>query len=144
MAFLTSVNLLQHFHSSCEFVVRNTHFAIQKAFQYPLDDFRYHHVGAIFLACQVYEFTHFVHAQNELTLSTYRGEPHVFGSTLRAHGTRHSVAIGVLVTRMVRLFLLGKMSTAHAIGVECWALLAFVDIVWIIIFPVVYLMEYAM
>ena len=38
--------------------------------------------GVIFLACQVYEFTHFVNIEgNELTMSTYRGEPHVFGST---------------------------------------------------------------
>ena len=37
------------------------------------------------------------------------------------------------------------MSTVHAIDVECCGLYwHFVDIVWIIIFPVVYLMEYAM
>ena len=38
--------------------------------------------GAIFLACQVYEFTHFAYAPgNELTLSTYRGE----ASRIRVH-----------------------------------------------------------
>ena len=56
--------------------------------------------GSIFLACQVYEFTHFVHGkenkngdlEHQLTLSAYAGKtledgkdaelkPHVFGST---------------------------------------------------------------
>ena len=39
----------------------------------------------------------------------------------------------------------GKMSTANALDVEiCGLYWHFVDIVWIIIFPVIYLMEYAM
>ena len=38
----------------------------------------------------------------------------------------------------------GRMSTADAMDIECCGLYwHFVDIVWIIIFPVVYLMEYA-
>ena len=38
----------------------------------------------------------------------------------------------------------GKMSSADAMDVECCGLYwHFVDVVWILIFPVVYLMEYA-
>ena len=105
--------------------------------------------GAIFLACQVYEFTHFVHAPgNELTLSTYRGEPHVFGSTFYVltgtHGTHVAIGVFWLLGWLAYSFT-GKMSTVHALDVEiCGLYWHFVDIVWIIIFPVVYLMEYAL
>jgi heme/copper-type cytochrome/quinol oxidase subunit 3 len=101
------------------------------------------------LACQVYEFTHFVyHEGHELTLSSYQGEPHVFGSTFYVltgtHGTHVAIGVFWLLGWFVYSFT-GKMSTVHAIDVECCGLYwHFVDIVWIIIFPVVYLMEYAM
>ena len=105
--------------------------------------------GAIFLACQVYEFTHFVHAPgNELTLSSYRGQPHVFGSTFYVltgtHGTHVAIGVFWLLGWLAYSFT-GKMSTADAMDIECCGLYwHFVDIVWIIIFPVIYLMEYAL
>ena len=100
--------------------------------------------GAIFLACQVYEFTHFVyHEGHELTLSTYQGEPMSlvnFYVLTGTHGTH--VAIGVFGFSMARLLFTGRMSTADAMDIECCGLYwHFVDIVWIIIFPVVYLMD---
>ena len=104
--------------------------------------------GAIFLGCQVYEFTHFVHAAgNELTLSSYRGEPQVFGSTFYVltgtHGTHVAIGVFWLIGWLIYSFT-GKMSTADAMDIECCGLYwHFVDIVWILIFPVVYLMEYA-
>lgn len=104
--------------------------------------------GSIFLACQVYEFTHFVYASgHELTLSTYQGQAHVFGSTFYVltgtHGTHVAIGVFWLLGWLVYSFT-GKMSTADAMDVECCGLYwHFVDIVWIIIFPVVYLMEYA-
>jgi heme/copper-type cytochrome/quinol oxidase subunit 3 len=104
--------------------------------------------GAIFLACQVYEFTHFVH-EKALTLSSYgeNQDPHVFGSTFYVltgtHGTHVAIGVFWLLGWLVYSFT-GKMSTTHAIDIECCGLYwHFVDIVWIIIFPVVYLMEYA-
>ena len=105
--------------------------------------------GGIFLACQVYEFTHFAYAPgNELTLSSYRGEPHVFGSTFYVltgtHGTHVAIGVFWLLGWLAYAFT-GKMSTADAMDIECCGLYwHFVDIVWIIIFPVVYLMEYAL
>jgi heme/copper-type cytochrome/quinol oxidase subunit 3 len=122
--------------------------------------------GSIFLACQVYEFTHFAHGkenvngdlEHQLTLSSYAGktleegkdavlEPHVFGSTFYVltgtHGTHVAIGVFWLIGWFVYSFT-GKMSTADAIDIECCGLYwHFVDIVWILIFPVVYLMEYA-
>ncbi|MBT3635712.1 MAG: heme-copper oxidase subunit III [Opitutae bacterium] len=104
--------------------------------------------GSIFLACQVYEFTHFVtHEGHELTLSHYQGQDHVFGSTFYVltgtHGTHVAIGVFWLLGWLVYSFT-GKMSTADAMDIECCGLYwHFVDIVWIIIFPVVYLMEYA-
>jgi heme/copper-type cytochrome/quinol oxidase subunit 3 len=122
--------------------------------------------GSIFLACQVYEFTHFAHGkenvngdlEHQLTLSSYAGktlekgkdaelEPHVFGSTFYVltgtHGTHVAIGVFWLIGWFVYSFT-GKMSTADAMDIECCGLYwHFVDIVWIIIFPVVYLMEYA-
>jgi heme/copper-type cytochrome/quinol oxidase subunit 3 len=106
--------------------------------------------GLIFLACQVYEFTHFVQPpdpQHALTLSTYGGEPHVFGSTFYVltgtHGTHVAIGVFWLLGWLAYSFT-GKMSTADALDIECCGLYwHFVDIVWIIIFPVIYLMEYA-
>jgi heme/copper-type cytochrome/quinol oxidase subunit 3 len=104
--------------------------------------------GAIFLACQVYEFTHFAYAPgHELTLSSYQGDPHVFGSTFYVltgtHGTHVAIGVFWLLGWLAYSFT-GKMSTADAMDIECCGLYwHFVDIVWIIIFPVVYLMEYA-
>ncbi|WP_269523408.1 cytochrome c oxidase subunit 3 [Coraliomargarita parva] len=96
--------------------------------------------GLIFLGCQVYEFTHFVH--EGLTLSTG-----TFGSTFYlmtgTHGTH--VAIGVFwLTCMLFHSYSGKMD-AHesAVDVEVAGLYwHFVDIVWIVIFTAVYLIEF--
>ena len=122
--------------------------------------------GSIFLACQVYEFTHFVHGkenasgarEHQLTLSAYAGESdepgkdaelksHVFGSTFYVltgtHGTHVAIGVFWLLGWLVYSFT-GRMSPADAMDIECCGLYwHFVDIVWIIIFPVVYLMEYA-
>ena len=103
--------------------------------------------GTIFLGCQVYEFTHFVHAPgNELTLSTYRGEPHVFGSTFfvltGTHGTHVAIGVFWLLGWLAYSFT-GKMSTADAMDIECCGLYwHFVDIVWIFLFPLLYIANF--
>ena len=96
-------------------------------------------LGLVFLAGQVYEFTHFYH--EGLTLQT-----NLFGETFYTmvgfHGAH--VAIGVVV-----LLALAGASLAgwfeersRDIAVEAAALYwHFVDIVWIVIFSVVYLMR---
>jgi heme/copper-type cytochrome/quinol oxidase subunit 3 len=95
--------------------------------------------GLIFLGCQVYEFTHFFHLG--LTLSNS-----IFGSTFYVltgtHGTH--VAIGILWLLALYFYSFsGKMTTDNAMDVEIAGLYwHFVDIVWIVIFTAVYLIEY--
>ena len=95
--------------------------------------------GLIFLGCQVYEFTHFVHVGMTLQNS-------IFGSTFYlmtgTHGTH--VALGVLWLLILYFYSFsGKLTTKNAIDVEVAGLYwHFVDIVWIVIFTAVYLIEY--
>jgi len=85
---------------------------------------------------QAYEFTHFV--GEGLTLHT-----NLFGSTFFVltgfHGGHVTVGVGWLLT-LLWLDLRGKLAATDAIKVEiaglCWH---FVDIVWILIFTLVYL-----
>ncbi|GMQ85280.1 MAG: heme-copper oxidase subunit III [Acidimicrobiia bacterium] len=95
-------------------------------------------LGLTFLAGQIFEFTEFV--DQGLTLST---SP--FGSAFYLltgfHGAH--VAIGVLMLAMLIAFSLqGRLSPDHGMNVELVALYwHFVDIVWIVIFTVVYLIQ---
>ncbi|RMF18361.1 MAG: cytochrome oxidase subunit III [Candidatus Dadabacteria bacterium] len=97
--------------------------------------------GLTFLGFQAYEFTHFVH--EGLTLSR-----NVFGSSFfvltGTHGTH--VAIGVLwLLSMLTLsfFRKDEFGPQKSIDVEIMGLYwHFVDIVWIILFTIVYLAEY--
>lgn len=96
--------------------------------------------GLIFLGCQVFEFTHFYHQgltiQNSVLGSTF----YVLTGT---HGTH--VAIGVLWLTLMYFYSFTRKLGGHmgALDVEVAGLYwHFVDIVWIIIFTVVYLVEY--
>lgn len=96
--------------------------------------------GLFFLGMQVYEFNHFVY-EKDLTLTNS-----LFGSTFYVltgtHGTH--VAIGVLwLTAQFLWSFTPRFSRANAVDVETAGLYwHFVDIVWLIIFPAVYLVEY--
>lgn len=96
--------------------------------------------GLIFLACQVYEFSEFVH--HGLTLQTG-----TFGSTFYLMTGTHGVHVAIGVVWLISLLFYsnnGKMD-AHesAVDVEVAGLYwHFVDIVWIIIFTAVYLIEF--
>jgi heme/copper-type cytochrome/quinol oxidase subunit 3 len=92
--------------------------------------------GLIFLGFQAYEFTEFVH--EGLTLQT-----NLFGSTFFVltgfHGGHVTLGVLWLVTLLV-LDLRGKLGVQDAIKVEVAGLYwHFVDVVWIVIFTVVYL-----
>lgn len=95
--------------------------------------------GLFFVGMQVYEFTHFVHTKG-LGFTT-----NVFGSSFYAltgfHGTHVTVGLIWLTTVLVTA-LRGKLPPARAVNLEIAALYwHFVDVVWIVIFPVVYLMR---
>jgi heme/copper-type cytochrome/quinol oxidase subunit 3 len=92
--------------------------------------------GLIFLGFQAWEFTEFVH--EGLTLQT-----NLFGSTFFTLTGFHGghVAIGVTwLTTLLILDLRGRLSVTDALKVEMAGLYwHFVDIVWIAIFTLVYL-----
>ncbi|MBI4635347.1 MAG: cbb3-type cytochrome c oxidase subunit I, partial [Candidatus Rokubacteria bacterium] len=93
--------------------------------------------GLIFLGFQAYEFTHFV--GRGLTLQT-----NLFGSTFFVltgfHGGHVTVGVIWLLTLWI-LDLRGRLSTADATKVEVAGLYwHFVDIVWIVIFTLLYLL----
>jgi cytochrome c oxidase subunit 3/cytochrome o ubiquinol oxidase subunit 3 len=94
--------------------------------------------GLFFVGMQVYEFTHFVH--KGLTL-----QRNMFGASFFVltgfHGTH--VTIGVIwLATMFYLALRGKVPPERSLNLEMAALYwHFVDVVWIVIFPVVYLIR---
>jgi heme/copper-type cytochrome/quinol oxidase subunit 3 len=95
-------------------------------------------LGLTFLGFQAYEFITFVH--EGLTLKT-----NLFGSTFfvltGTHGAHVAVGVLWLLTLFVRS-LQGKLGPDKAINVEITGLYwHFVDVVWIVIFTVVYLLS---
>jgi heme/copper-type cytochrome/quinol oxidase subunit 3 len=95
-------------------------------------------LGAGFIGFQVYEFTHFYH--EGLTL-----QQNLFGATFFVltgfHGAH--VTVGVLwMTTLFVLLLLGRLGPERSLDVEVAGLYwHFVDVVWIVIFTVVYLIQ---
>jgi len=96
-------------------------------------------LGSIFVGGQVFEFTTFVH--KGLTL-----EVNLFGTTFFVltgfHGTHVTVDIIILLSLLLAS-LLGRLTPRQALTVEVAGLYwHFVDIVWAVIFTVVYLLPY--
>lgn len=96
--------------------------------------------GLIFLGCQVFEFTEFVH--KDLTLSSG-----TFGSTFYMLTGTHGVHVAIGVFWLICMYFYsytGKMDPHEsAVDVEVAGLYwHFVDIVWIIIFTAIYLIEF--
>ncbi len=95
-------------------------------------------LGATFLGFQVFEFTHFVH--EGLTISQ-----NVFGSSFFVLTGFHGAHVTVGVIWLTVLFIMslrGKLEPADALKVEIAGLYwHFVDIVWIVIFTLIYLLQ---
>jgi len=96
-------------------------------------------LGLVFLGGQAYEFTHF-YREKHVTLAT-----NLFGSSFYTlvgfHGAH--VTIGVLwLVVLAGAAVLGRLPRHRSLAVELAALYwHFVDIVWVIIFTLVYLMK---
>src|SRR2546422_7162118 len=95
-------------------------------------------LGIFFLSGQIYEFTSFV--REGLTLQT-----NLFGATFfvltGTHGAHVTVGVVWLLTLWVRA-LQGQLTAANAVTVEiCGLYWHFVDVIWIVIFTVVYLIQ---
>jgi len=95
-------------------------------------------LGTIFLGFQAYEFTHFVH--EGLTLQT-----NLFGSSFFVLTGFHGAHVTVGVIWMITLFIMAardKLKPEDELKVEIAGLYwHFVDIVWIVIFVLVYLIQ---
>ena len=95
-------------------------------------------LGSGFLGFQVYEFTHFVH--EGLTIQT-----NVFGSSFFVLTGFHGAHVTGGVIWMITLWILaarGKLPATDALKVEIAGLYwHFVDVVWIVIFTLVYLIQ---
>ena len=95
-------------------------------------------LGLVFLGFQAYEFTHFV--GEGLTI-----QRNIFGSSFFVltgfHGAHVTVGVIWLTTLLV-MALRGKLPPAKALNVEIAGLYwHFVDIVWIAIFTLIYLIQ---
>ena len=95
--------------------------------------------GSIFLGFQVYEFRHFVH--EGLTL-----QQNLFGTTFftltGTHGVHVTIGVLWLLSILVASYI-RPVSSKDALSLEIAGLYwHFVDIVWIVIFTVVYLIEF--
>jgi cytochrome c oxidase subunit 3 len=92
--------------------------------------------GSLFLGCQVYEFTHFW--REGLHLST-----NLFGSTFYVLTGFHGAHVTVGVIYMITLSWLAwnrRIGPEKSLNVEIGGLYwHFVDVIWIVIFPLVYL-----
>lgn len=94
-------------------------------------------LGMTFVGGQVYEFTVFVHEGLSLTANPASS---AFFVLTGFHGTHVTLGI-VMLLSLVGLSLVGKLGPQKTLQVELVGLYwHFVDIVWVVIFTVVYLM----
>ena len=94
--------------------------------------------GLFFVGMQVYEFTHFYHKGMGYSTNLFTS---TFFTLTGFHGSH--VTLGVIwLSTMLVLAIRGKVPPEKALNLEIAALYwHFVDVVWIVIFPVVYLMR---
>ena len=94
--------------------------------------------GLFFIGMQVYEFTHFFH--EGLTM-----QKNLFGASFFTLTGFHGTHVTIGVIWLISVFIegvRGHVPPAKALNFEMAALYwHFVDVVWIVIFPVVYLMN---
>jgi len=94
--------------------------------------------GLFFIGMQVYEFTHFYHKGMGYGTNLFSS---TFYTLTGFHGSHVTVGVIWLSTLLYR-GIKGKLPQEKALNLEIAALYwHFVDVVWIVIFPVVYLMK---
>ncbi|MDF1596052.1 MAG: heme-copper oxidase subunit III [Acidimicrobiia bacterium] len=98
-------------------------------------------LGMVFLSGQAFEFTEFVLHDPPMTLSTNPAASAFFTLT-GFHGMHVLIGVIMLLTLAGTSFRKGRLSTATGLNLESVALYwHFVDIIWIVIFTVVYLIK---
>lgn len=94
--------------------------------------------GVFFVGMQVYEFSHFVHRGMGYTTNLFAS---TFFTLTGFHGTHVTIGLIWLISVLV-VALRGKLPPEKSLNLEMAALYwHFVDVVWIVIFPVVYLIR---
>jgi len=94
--------------------------------------------GTFFAGMQVYEFQHFVHKGLTMQGNLFGASFYTLTGFHGLHVALGTLWLGTIFIQMLR----GEMSPKNAINLETAALYwHFVDVVWIVIFPVVYLMN---
>ena len=94
--------------------------------------------GLFFVGMQVYEFQHFYHKGLGYTTNLFSQSFYTLTGFHGAHVTIGVIWLGTMLVQALR----GKLPPEKAINLELAALYwHFVDVVWIVIFPVVYLMR---
>ena len=94
--------------------------------------------GMFFVGMQVYEFTHFVHKGLTLKVNLFGAS---FFTLTGFHGTHVTLGVIWLITLWIEAFR-GRIPPAKSLNLEIAALYwHFVDVVWVVIFPVVYLIK---
>jgi cytochrome c oxidase subunit III len=95
--------------------------------------------GAIFLGCQVYEFTYFV-VHDGMTLKSNLFSSSFFLLT-GFHGAHVTVGVIYLLTLSAMAWK-GRIGPEKSLNVEIAGLYwHFVDVIWIVIFPLIYLVK---
>ncbi|MGH7814838.1 MAG: cytochrome c oxidase subunit I [Candidatus Binataceae bacterium] len=94
--------------------------------------------GLIFLGGQAYEFTHFYYEGMALSTNLFSQS---FFTLVGFHGAH--VAIGVIwLSVLLVASLMGKLDSKHSTSIELAGLYwHFVDVVWVVIFTLIYLMR---
>lgn len=94
--------------------------------------------GLFFIGMQVYEFNHFYHKGLGYGTNLFSSSFYTLTGFHGSHVTVGVIWLSTLLYRAVK----GKIPPAKSINLEIAALYwHFVDVVWIVIFPVVYLMK---
>lgn len=94
--------------------------------------------GVFFAGMQVYEFQHFYHEGLGYTTSLFSASFYTLTGFHGAHVVLGTLWLGTLLKDAIK----GRIPPKKALNLEMAALYwHFVDVVWIIIFPVVYLMQ---
>lgn len=94
--------------------------------------------GLFFIGMQVYEFQHFYHKGLGYTTNLFSQSFYTLTGFHGAHVTIGVIWLGTMLVQALR----GKLPPEKAMNLELAALYwHFVDVVWIVIFPVVYLMR---
>jgi len=95
-------------------------------------------LGLVFLAGRFWEFSHVLHEGLGPTTNLFGSTFYVLAGT---HGARVTVGVIWLLTLWIQA-LRGKLGPKQALTVEITGLYwHFVDVVWIVIFTVVYLIQ---